>query len=204
VSASRELLLVGVLGNMQSVSCEAGSVPDQTVLLGHQSRNFPRDDLVRHRVLGVRVEFVGVRYVPSPDRLVVADTGPHSLQRRFLGHESVAVSVLFASHRGVAGNGVYLENCVLVTIDRWVKAQTEQMLVVVCVDTGVDLSSVRCGRLARGQCVGRQDAGQLDFKLDYTVLVHNPVDHVFVVAGSEDLADDQLASSCGSGRLVAW
>jgi hypothetical protein len=145
VSASRELLFVGVLGYMQSVSCETGSVPDQTVLLGHQSRNFSRDDFVRYRVLGVSVELVGVRNVPSPDRLVIADTSSHGLEGRFLGHESVAVSVLLASDWGVAGNGVYLEDCVLVAVNRWVKAQAEQMLVVVRVDTRVDLSTVRCG-----------------------------------------------------------
>jgi hypothetical protein len=76
------------------------------------------------------------------------------------------------------------------------------MLVVMRVDAGVDLSTVRRGRLARGQCVGRKDTGQLDFKLDNTVLVHDPVDHVLVVAGGEDLADDQLASACGGGGLV--
>lgn len=189
---------------MQSVSCEARSVPDQTVLLGHQTRYFPGDDLVRHRVLGVGVELVGVRNVPSPDRLVIADASAHGLQRRLLGHESVAVSVFFASHRRVAGNGVYLEHRVLVAVDRWVEAETEQVLVVMRVDAGVDLSTVRCGRLARGHCVGRKDAGKLDFKLDNAVLVHDPVDHVFVVAGSEDLADDQLASSCGGGGVVAW
>ena len=151
----------------------------------------------------MRVELVGVGNVPSPDWLVIADTGTHGLQRRFLGHESVAVSVLFASHRGVAGDGVHLEDGVLVAVDRWVEAQTEQVLVVVRVDTGVDLCTVRRGRLAGGHCVGRKDAGQLDFELDDTILVHDPVDHVFVVAGSEDLADDQLAGSGGGGRLVA-
>jgi hypothetical protein len=139
---------------MQSVSCETSSVPDQTVLLGHQSRNFPRDDLVRHWVLGVRVELVGVGNIPSPDGLVIADTSSHGLQRRFLGHESVSVSVLFASNRRVAGNRVYLEDSVLVAVDRWVKAQTEEMLVVVRVDTGVDLSTVRGGRLAWSHRVG--------------------------------------------------
>ena len=97
VSASRELLFVGVLGYVQSVSCETGSVPDQTVLLGHQSRNFSRDDFVRYRVLGVSVELVGVRDVPSPDRLVITDASSHGLEGRFLGHESVAVSVLLTS-----------------------------------------------------------------------------------------------------------
>ena len=145
MSASRELLFVCILGYVQSVSRETGSVPDQTVLLGHQSRNFSRDDFVRYRVLGVSVELVGVRNVPSPDRLVIADTSSHGLEGRFLGHESVAVSVLLTSHRGIAGNGVDLEDCILVAVDRWVKAQTEQMLVVVRVDTRVDLCTVRCG-----------------------------------------------------------
>ena len=145
VSASRELLFVGVLGYVQSMSRETGSVPDHAVFLGHQSRNFPRHDLVRHRVLGMSVELVGVRNVPSPDRLVIADTSSHGLERRFLGHESIAVSVLLASDWGVAGNGVYLEDCVLVAVNRWVKAQAEQMLVVVRVDTRVDLCTVRCG-----------------------------------------------------------
>lgn len=122
MSASRELLFVGVLGYMNSVPCKSSSVPDQTVLLGHQPRGFPRDDLVRHRVLGVRVELVGVRDVPSSDRLVIAYTSSHCLQRRLLGHESVAISVGFASHWRVAGDGVYLEDRVLVTVDRRVKA----------------------------------------------------------------------------------
>ena len=97
VSASRELLFVGVLGYVQSMSRETGSVPDQAVFLGHQSRNFPRHDLVRHRVLGMSVELVGVRDVPSPDRLVITDASSHGLEGRFLGHESVAVSVLLTS-----------------------------------------------------------------------------------------------------------
>ena len=91
------------------------------------------------------VELVGVRDVPSPDRLVITDASSHGLEGRFLGHESVAVSVLLASDWGIAGNGVYLENCVLVAVDRRVKAQAEQMLVVVRVDTRVDLSTVGCG-----------------------------------------------------------
>jgi hypothetical protein len=203
VATSRELFFVGVLGHMDGVSCKASAIPNQAALLWHQARHFPRHELVRHRVLGMRVQLVRVRNVPSPAGVVVTDTSRHGLQSRLPGHERVTVSVLFASHRRVAGNSVDLEHCVVVTVDRGIKTQTEQVLMMMCVDAGVHLGAVGRSRLTRCECVGRENTGKLDLKLDDTILVHDPVDAVLVVARGEDLANDQLASTSSGRRLVA-
>ena len=75
---------------------------------------------------------------------------------------------------------------------------------VMRIDTRVDLGAVGRCRFARCKGVCGKDAGKLDFELDDTILVHNPVNTVFVVAGSEDLADDQFASAGSGGGLVTW
>jgi hypothetical protein len=71
-----------------------------------------------------------------------------------------------------------------------------------CVDARVYLGAVGRSRLTRCECVGRENSGKLDLKLNDTVLVHNPVDAVLVVAGGEDLANNQLASTSSGRRLV--
>lgn len=203
VASCWELLFVRVLGDVHGVASEACAVPDETAFLGHEPRDFARHQLVRDGVLGVRVELVRVRDVPGAARVVVADARRHGLQRRLLGHESVAVAVLFAAYGRVAGDGVDFEDGVVVAVDGRVEAETEEVLVVVCVDARVDFCAVgRCG-LAGREGVGGEDSGEFDFELDYAVLVHDPVDAVFVVAGGEDLADDELAGTGRGGGLVA-
>ena len=73
------------------------------------------------------------------------------------------------------------------------------MLVVVGVDSRIDLSAIGRSRLIRCHSVCGENASQLDLKLDHTILVHDPVDAVLVVSGSEDLTDNQLAGTSGSG-----
>jgi hypothetical protein len=187
---------------MDRVSCKASAIPNQTALLGHQARYFPRHELVRNGVLGMRIQLVRVRDVPSPAGVVVANTSRHGLQSCLLRHERITVSVLFASYRRVASDSVDFEHCVVVTVDRGIETQTEQMLVMMCVDAGVHLGAVGCSRLTGCERVGRENSGKLDLKLDDTVLVHNPVDAVLVVASGEDLANNQLASTSSGRRLV--
>lgn len=76
------------------------------------------------------------------------------------------------------------------------------MLVVVGVDSRVDLSTPAVGVLARvdGKCV--KDSGKLDIQLDGTILVEYPVDAVLVVGGSEDVRDDKLAAASDDGGIV--
>jgi hypothetical protein len=64
-----------------------------------------------------------------------------------------------------------------------------------CVDARVYLGAVGRSRLTRCECVGRENSGKLDLKLNDTVLVHDPVDAVLVVAGGKDLANNQFTST---------
>ena len=64
------------------------------------------------------------------------------------------------------------------------------MLVIVCVDTGVDFRSPAVSILARVHRIRVQDSSQFDFQLDCTVLVKDPVHAVFVIGGCENVRDD--------------
>lgn len=67
------------------------------------------------------VEFVGVGDIPSPLRVVIADSSPHGPQFVLASREGVAVSVFFTADWCVAGDGVDFENCVLIAVDGWVE-----------------------------------------------------------------------------------
>lgn len=192
-----ELLLVGVPRDVHGVAREARAVPHQTAFFRHQAGDFARDELVGDGVLGVRVELVRVGNVPGAAGVVVADAGRLGFERGFACHEGVAVPVFLAADGGVAGHRVDFEDGVRVPVDGRVEAQAEEVLVVVRVDARVDFCAVGRGGFSLCEGVGGQDAGEFDFELDDAVLVHDPVDAVLVVAGGEDLADDEFA---GPGR----
>lgn len=81
------------------MSRKAGTLPHQTPVLGQELGHFPAHQLVRHRLLAVRVEFVGIRHLPRAARVavVVAHAGAHGLQLGLLRVEGVAVEVLGAA-----------------------------------------------------------------------------------------------------------
>ena len=199
VPAGGEFLFVGVLGDVQGVAREARAVPDQAAFFRHQAGDFAGDELVGHGVVRVGVELVGVGDVPGSACVVVADAGGLGFEGGFPRLESVAVAVRGAADGGVAGDGVDFEDGVGVAVDGGVEAQAEEVLVVVRVDARIDLGAVGGGGLLGGEGVGGEDAGEFDFELDDPVLVHGPVDTVFVVACGEDLADDKFAGT-GGGR----
>jgi hypothetical protein len=203
VAPGWEFLLVGVSSDVHGVAREACAVPDKTAFFGHEAGDFAGDEFVGDGVFGVRVEFVGVGDVPGAAGVVVADAGALSLEGGFARHERVAVAVLLAADGRIAGHGIDFEHCVGVPVDARIEAQAEEVLVVVRVDARVDFCAVGRGGLAFSDGVGGEDAGEFDFELDDAVLVQNPVDAVFVVAGGEDLADDEFAGARGGGGFVA-
>jgi hypothetical protein len=77
------------------------------------------------------------------------------------------------------------------------------MLVVVSVHLGVDACAPWAGILIRVESISIEDAGKLNLRLDGAVLVEDPLNSIFVVGGSEDLLDDELACAGNSDRLVS-
>ena len=76
------------------------------------------------------------------------------------------------------------------------------MLVVVCIDSGVDFGTPALGVLTGIHGVGVQNTRKLDLQLDGAVLVEDPVDTVFIVGGSEDVGDDEFAGTSDDDRVV--
>lgn len=93
-------------------------------------------------------------------------------------------------------SGINLEDCIVRAVDIGVNTQTEEMLVVVSVDPRVDFSSPALSVLAWKHGIGIQDTSELDFQLDSTILVENPVHTVLVVGSCENVRDNELTASC--------
>lgn len=191
--------------DMHSMTGKTGSFPDQAVFLGKQRRYLTADQLVTDRLLAVGVQFAGIGHLPSPAGVAVI-VG-HGFQGRvvlgLLGVEGIAVLVFGAANFRRAAGSVDLEDGIVGPIDVRVDSQTEQMLVVVGVDAGVDLGAPAVGVLAGVHGIGVEDTSQLDVQLDCSVLVENPVHAVFVISGSEDLRDDQFPGTGDDHGFVA-
>ena len=101
--------------------------------------------------MAVWVEFVSVCDIPSPAgaSVVVGHGLFRSVIFRFVRIKCVSIAVFCAAYRAGASPGVDLEDGVLGTVDVRVHAQTEKMLMVVCVDPGVHLGAPSLGVFAR-------------------------------------------------------
>lgn len=155
--------------------------------------------------MGVGVEFVGVGHFPGArgDAVVVGDGFVDGFVFGFLGEEGVAVGIFGGADGARAGQGVGLEDGVVGAVNVGVDAQTEEMLMIVGVDAGVDFGAPALGVFARVHGIGVEDTGEFDFELDGAVLVEDPVDAVFVVGGGEDVGDDEFATASHDDGFVA-
>lgn len=106
-------------GNVDSMSSEASTLPDQRTLLRQQSRNFSAHQLVRDGLVTVRVQLVLVCQVPSSRSrsVVVGNRFFDSRVLRLLGKEGIPVWVLFAADITCTWRSVDLEDGVVRTID---------------------------------------------------------------------------------------
>ena len=174
---------------MHGMSGETSSLPHQGPFLWQQLGDFSADKLVRDWLMTVRVELVHVAHVPSSrsDSVVVADSLFHSAELRSVGEKCVSVWVLLAANFTSTLSSIDLENGVVWAVDIGVDSQTEEMLMVVCVDSWVDFGSPALGVLTRIHSIGVEDTSKLDLQLDGTILMENPVHAVFIVRSSEDV-----------------
>jgi hypothetical protein len=186
------------------MSGKASAFPHQSSLLGEQPWHLSTHQLVAHWLFAVGVELVGVGNLPRAAGISVV-VG-HGLYRGrvlcLLRVERVAVPVLGTPDLACTLGSVHLEDGVGLSIDLRIHAQTEQMLMVVGVDTWVHLGTPAVRVLARVHRVCVQDTGQLDIQLNGAILVEDPVHAVLVVGRGEDVRDDQLPSTCDDDRVV--
>jgi hypothetical protein len=70
------------------------------------------------------------------------------------------------------------------------------MLMIVGVDSRINFRSPSLGVFTwvHGICV--QNTSELDFELNSSILMEDPVNAIFVVCCSENVGDDKLSASC--------
>lgn len=130
---------------MNCVASESRSLPYQTSLFGEQAGHFSADELIRHRLLAVRVDLVRVGHLPrtAGRSIVIALRRTHRLHLGLFGVERVAIWILRTAHLAITLHCIHLEDGVLGSVDVGVYPQAEKMLVVVGVDSGVDFGAPR-------------------------------------------------------------
>jgi len=184
---------------------KVGSFPRETISLWQERRRPAADQLIRNRLVRVRVAFVRVGNVPGPalQGVRVRDGRTGSSKHSLVCIESVSVAVPRSADSIGGRTGVDLKHRVLDPVNVRVQPQTEQVLVDVGVDAGIRLGPLAERVLARKHGVRVGDTRELNLELGRAVLVEDPVDSVLVAGGGEDLRDDQLARAGGSDETVA-
>lgn len=184
--------------DVYSVTSEACTLPHQGAFLRKEFGDLSAYELVADRLVAVWVELVGVAHVPSPrsNTIVVTNCLLNSRVLCSLGVEGISVKVLLAAHLTWTLRSIDLEDRVIWAVDIGVDPQTEKMLMIVGVDSGINFRSPSLGVFTwvHGICV--QDTSELDFELNSSILMEDPVNAVFVVGCSEDVRDDKLSASC--------
>ena len=117
--------------------------------------------------------------------------------------EGITVLVLSRSNFARASAGVYLKDGVGRSVNIGIDAHTEQMLVVVCVDTRIDFCAPTFGVLARVYSISIQDPGKFDLELYSTILMKDPVHRIFVIGCRKDVGDDEFTTSGNDDGVIA-
>lgn len=184
--------------DVNRVTCETRTLPYQRAFLRKEFGNLSAHELVADRLVAVWVELVRVAHVPSPrsNTIVVTNCFLNSSVLCSLGVEGISVKVLLAAYLTRTLSSVDLEDCVIWAVDIGVDSQTEKMLVIVGVDSRINFRSPSLGVFTwvHGICV--QDTSELDFELNSSILMEDPINAVFVVCCSENVRDDKLSASC--------
>lgn len=191
--------------NVHGVTSETCTLPHKTSRLREQLWNFPADQLVTCRLLAVRIDLAFVTHIPRPARcaIVIRCCLLRCAELCLFRIKCISVLVFGAADLTIAPRCIYHEYSVVWSVNVRVDAQTEKVLVVVCIDARVDLCTPALEVFTREHGVSVQNASELDFELDGAVKVENPVDAVFIVGSSEDVRDDKLASASDCYTVVA-
>lgn len=149
-------LIVRVRCDVHGVTGKPGAFPHERTFFREQLGNLATDELVGNGFVGVGVEFVGVGHFPCArgDAVVVADGFVDGFVFGFVRVEGVSVGVFGRADGACALHGVGLEDGVVGAVDVGVNAQTEEMLMIVCVDAGVDFGTPALGVFAGVHGIG--------------------------------------------------
>ena len=183
--------------DMDSVAGETCTLPNQRTFLGKKFGNFSAHELVADRLVAVWIQFVGVAHIPSSrsNSIIITDCLLDGRILGPLGIEGISIKVLLATYLACSLGSINLEGGIVWAINVRIDPQTEEMLMVVSINSWIDFCSPSLGILTwiHGVCV--QDTCELDLQLNSAVLVEDPVNAVFVVRSRENVRDDEFPAS---------
>lgn len=183
---------------MHGMPCKSSPLPNKTTLLWQKRRHISADQFVRDGLVTVRIHLALIAHIPRPARgaIIVTHGLFHCLESGLLGIECVSILILCITNLSGTPSSVNLKDSVVGPIDVGIYAQTKEMLMVVCVHTGVDFSAPTLQILSRVHGICVENSGQFYLKLNRSILMQNPVHAILVVGSSENMGDDKL--SCAS------
>jgi hypothetical protein len=122
---------------MNSMTSKERSLPHKRAFLWHQVGYIAADKLIRDRLSALGIQLVLIDNVPGARRstIVVGDSLTRRLKSSALSIEGIAIEVVWAANWGFRRYSINHVDCVLVSVNTWVDAEEEDMLVVMCVDT---------------------------------------------------------------------
>ncbi len=143
------------------------------------------------------VELVRVDHVPGSrsNAIVVTNRLLNCRVLCSLRIKGISVKVLLAAYLTCTLRSVDLEDRVVWAVNIGIDPQTEKMLMIVGVDSRINFRSPSLGVFTWVHCICVQDTSELDFELNGSVLMEDPVNAVFVVCCSEYVRDDKLSAS---------
>ena len=158
---------------MNCISGKTSAFPHQGALLGHESGYLATHKLVGSWFAAVGVRPVGVRDIPGSCCISVVLRGglTCSGQLGSLGVKGVTVEVLLAANRCIGRHRIGHEDGVVRAVDVGVNAKAEEMLVVLGVDSGVDLCTPTSEVLVGVHGISVENAGEFDLRLNCSILL---------------------------------
>lgn len=110
--------------------------------------------------------------------VVVRDTLLGSLVNGSFGVKCISIFIFGGADGSRTRYCIALDDRVLVTIELRVNTKTEEMLMTVCIDSGMDLSSPAVSRFAGVHDISIQNTCQFQFKLNISICVERPITEV--------------------------
>jgi len=164
MAACRVDLIIRIPGDMNGMSSKPSPLPGKSALLRQETGNLTTDQLVADRLLAEWVQFVDVGNFPSSPRvtIVVHDSLLGRGVLDLLGIEGISILIFQAADLARTPSRIYLEDSVIRAIYICVDAETEKVLVIMGIDTGIDLCSPSVGIFAWAHSIGVENTGQFD------------------------------------------
>ena len=138
------------LSNMHRMPRKPRPLPHQPPLLRQQLRHLPTNQLITRRLARIPIQDPLITHLPRPTHapIVIAHTLQGRPEFRLVRIKRIPVLILLAADLPRTLTSIDLKDGVVGPVDVGVDAQAEKVLMIMCVDAGVDLRAPPLGVFA--------------------------------------------------------